>query len=90
MAPRIGYTVSRKVGGAVERNRVRRRLRELARQVLWPRANEGCDYVLIGRRAALQRPFARMAQDLARALDKLNGKRAHSGHRQGDGDKKGR
>jgi ribonuclease P protein component len=56
---RVGFTVSRKVGTAVERNRVRRRLREIVRRsaaLLRP----GYDYVVVGRRAALQEPFAKM------------------------------
>src|ERR1700730_4185436 len=61
---RIGFTVSRKVGNAVERNRARRRLREIARlsDRAWMRA--GHDYVLVGRRAALNVPFERLKQDL--------------------------
>jgi ribonuclease P protein component len=56
---RIGFTVSRKVGTAVERNRVRRRLREIVRQSA-ASMRPGHDYVLVGRRAALQEPFDRM------------------------------
>jgi ribonuclease P protein component len=68
---RVGFTVSRKVGNAVERNRVRRRLREIVR--LSPgRMRQGCDYVLIGRRAALAAPFDRMLHDLERALGRVH------------------
>ena len=73
---RIGYTVSRKVGGAVERNRVKRRLRELGRLVLSLQAEPGRDYVLIGRRGALHRPFGQMALDMEKALGKLGLRRA--------------
>ncbi len=67
---RIGFTVSRQVGNAVERNRVRRRLREMAR--LTPTAfAAGCDYVLIGRRTALTCPFDEMARELDGALRRL-------------------
>jgi ribonuclease P protein component len=71
---RVGFTVSKKVGNAVERNRVRRRLREVVR--LAPRApmQPGHDYVLIGRRAALEMPFERLADDFARALGRVHGK----------------
>ena len=51
--PRVGFTVSRKVGNAVERNRVRRRLREIVRLSDADRFRPGSDYVLIGRRAAV-------------------------------------
>ena len=73
---RVGFTVSKKVGKAVERNRVRRRLREIVRgaKPAWMRA--GHDYVLIGRRAALALPFARMSQDFEGALRRLHEGRA--------------
>ena len=68
---RFGFTVSKKVGNAVERSRVRRRLREIVRRhaALLPEA--GHDYVLIGRRAALQMPFERMIAELTGALTRL-------------------
>jgi ribonuclease P protein component len=66
---RVGFTVSRKVGTAVERNRVRRRLREMVR--LNAGLSGGHDYVLIGRRAALSLPFAEIIQDFARALRRV-------------------
>jgi ribonuclease P protein component len=63
---RVGFTVSRKVGTAVERNRVRRRLKEIVR--LSAGLCGGHDYVLIGRRAALSLPFQEISQDFKRAL----------------------
>jgi ribonuclease P protein component len=69
---RVGFTVSRKVGGAVERNRVRRRLREVVRLSLPSRIQPGHDYVLIGRRAALKLPFERMLQEFDRALGRAH------------------
>jgi len=69
---RVGFTVSKKVGGAVERNRVRRRLKEAVRLTAGEQMQRGTDYVLIGRRAALAYPFARLREDFARALDTLH------------------
>ena len=74
---RIGFTVSRKVGNAVERNRARRRLRAVARAVLPERARAGTDYVLIGRRATLERPYGALTGDLREALEGV-GKSAKS------------
>jgi ribonuclease P protein component len=68
---RVGFTVSKKVGGAVERNRVRRRLREVVRLSGADRLRTGHDYVLIGRRAALSLPFERMTKDFDGALRRL-------------------
>jgi ribonuclease P protein component len=67
----VGFTVSRKVGNSVERNRVRRRLREIARSVLPGQARPDLDYVLVGRQAALSRDFAAMRQELIEALKRL-------------------
>jgi ribonuclease P protein component len=68
---RVGFTVSRKVGNAVERNRVRRRLREVARQIIPGQALPDFDYVLVGRKAALSRDFATLRQELVDALKRL-------------------
>ena len=70
-AVRVGFTVSRKVGNAVIRNRVRRRLREIARQVIPGQARPDLDYVLVGRQGALERDFAVMRQELVEALKRL-------------------
>jgi len=72
---RLGFTVSKKVGNAVERNRVRRRLREIVRLSGPNRMQAGHDYVLIGRRAALNVPFARIAEDFQAALQRLQARR---------------
>lgn len=75
--PRVGFTVSRKVGTAVERNRVRRRLREIVRLSAAGRLHSGKDYVLIGRRAALELPFDRLCADFLGALARVHrGRRA--------------
>jgi len=68
---RVGFTVSRKVGNAVVRNRVRRRLREIARLVIPAHAQADLDYVLVGRQAALGREFATMQTELLQALKRL-------------------
>ena len=68
---RVGFTVS-KVGTAVERNRVRRRLRELVKRSGSPSLRPHCDYVLVGRRAALGRGFDTMLDDLKSALKRLD------------------
>ena len=67
---RVGFTVSKKVGNAVKRNRARRRLREAARQVMSAHANPGFDYVIIGRYATLGRRFDGLLTDLETALEK--------------------
>ena len=67
---RVGYTVTKKVGNAVVRNRTRRRLREAARLLLAGQALPGVDLVLIGRDATRGRPFGQLLDDLCRALGK--------------------
>jgi ribonuclease P protein component len=69
---RIGFTVSRKVGSAVERNRVRRRLREVVRLAAGHGTRPGHDYVLIGRRAALELPFERLVEHFQSALRRIH------------------
>lgn len=68
---RVGFTVSRKVGNAVVRNRVRRRLREVARLVIPAHARADLDYVLVGRQAAIGREFELLRQELLQALKRL-------------------
>jgi len=70
-AIRVGFTVSRKVGNAVVRNRVRRRLREAARLVIPGQARPDLDYVLVGRQAAIARDFGALRQELVEALKRL-------------------
>jgi len=69
---RVGFTVSRKNGTATERNRIRRRLRELVKLLDVISMRPHCDYVLVGRRAALNRDFATMLDDLRSALLRLD------------------
>ncbi len=65
---RFGYTVSKKVGGAVVRNRVRRRLRALTAALSPEQVQAGFDYVLIARSGAVARSFADLKADLDQAL----------------------
>jgi len=67
---RLGFTVTRKVGNAVIRNRTRRRLKEAARLLLRDQPLAGADLVLVGRAATRSREFAALQQDLRRALAK--------------------
>jgi ribonuclease P protein component len=68
---RVGFTVTKKNGTATERNRIRRRLRELVKRLDVISMRPHRDYVLVGRRAALTRDFAAMLDDLRSALDRL-------------------
>ena len=69
---RVGFTVSRQVGNAVERNRVRRRLREMVRLAPSAALRSGHDYVVIGRRAALDAAFTDMARQFDAALRRVH------------------
>ncbi|RTL53637.1 MAG: ribonuclease P protein component [Bradyrhizobiaceae bacterium] len=79
---RFGFTVTRKIGTATERNRIRRRLRELVKRLDVTSVRPHHDYVIIGRRAALDRGFAVMLDDLRSALRRLE--RQASGQRNSD------
>jgi|ERR1700754_1673542 ribonuclease P protein component len=68
---RVGFTVTKKVGTATERNRVRRRLRELVKRLDVTSMRPHHDYVIVGRRAALDRGFETMLNDLRSALGRL-------------------
>ncbi len=73
--PRVGFTASRRVGMAVERNRARRRLKEAVRRIMTDHAAPG-DYVVIARSAAIGRGFSDLLGDLETALRRLNAWRA--------------
>lgn len=66
--PRVGFTVTRKVGNAVVRNRLRRRLKEAVRVHAASALRPGHDYVVVGRDDALHAPFSRLADELTRRL----------------------
>ncbi len=63
----VGFTASRRIGDAVRRNRARRRLKEVARLHLPAHGLAGYDHVLVARKAALDRPFARIVADFVEA-----------------------
>lgn len=87
---RVGFTVSRKVGDAVRRNRARRRLRAVAGEVLPERGRPGYDYVLIGRGATVERPYAELVEDLKTALANVGRAGARRGRREAGAQRGGR
>jgi ribonuclease P protein component len=70
-AMRVGITVSKKVGNAVIRNRMKRRFRALAREVISAEGLPGADHVLIGRNGGIERPYAALKAELVKALAKV-------------------
>jgi ribonuclease P protein component len=67
---RLGFTVTKRVGNAVIRNRTRRRLKEAARLLLADRPVIGADLVLIGRDSTRKRNFIALQDDIRRALQR--------------------
>jgi len=86
---RVGFTCSKKVGNAVERNRVRRRLREVVRRSPRDLMRPGHDYVLIGRTTALKMPFGRLVEDFERALSRVHASGPNASRPNSDGPGKG-
>jgi ribonuclease P protein component len=70
--PRFGFTVTKQIGGAVERNRIKRRLRAAVSLLEAGKAVSNHDYVLIARAGALSRPFTDLQKDLERALQRVH------------------
>ena len=70
---RVGFTVTKKIGGAVVRNRMKRRFRALAREVIPLKGVPGADHVMIGRARGVERDFGLLRSELAGALDRLAG-----------------
>ena len=68
---RVGFTVTKKIGGAVVRNRMKRRFRALARDLLPTHGLPGADHVLIGRAGGIERDFAQLGDELVRACRKV-------------------
>ncbi|MBL4863655.1 MAG: ribonuclease P protein component [Rhodobiaceae bacterium] len=76
--PRIGFTVTKKVGKAHVRNRVKRRLRAAATEILPLGAKPGYDYVLIGRAGTITRAYCDLKTDLLTALSRVHSKKNHT------------
>ncbi len=72
LAPRLGFTCTKKLGNAVVRNRIRRRIKEAARLVMDGAARPGFDYVLIGRASAENRGFEALKKDIMSAIHKIH------------------
>ena len=68
---RVGITVTKKIGNAVVRNRMKRRFRALARETFPEHGIAGADHVLIGRSGGIERDYASLAAELKRALRKV-------------------
>lgn len=76
---RVGYTCSKKIGNAVVRNRAKRRLRALVREIMPDLGRAGWDYVLVGRpNATVSREFAALKQDLVEAIARVHAPKAPS------------
>ena len=74
LQPRVGFTVSKRVGNAVKRNRARRRLKSIASDVLPKEGFQSWDYVFIGRVVTLDRPYDLLLEDTRVALRKIHQK----------------
>ncbi|WP_045834539.1 ribonuclease P protein component [Hyphomicrobium sp. 99] len=70
--PRFGFTITKKIGNAVTRNRIRRRLKAAFAADLKQRHLGACDYVVVARHAALDRPFALLLGDVTHAMSALH------------------
>jgi len=68
---RAGFTATKRIGGAVERNRAKRRMREAARLLLPALASPGFDYVFVARGGVTSRPWLRLLDDVKSALLRL-------------------
>lgn len=71
-AMRVGFTVTKKIGNAVVRNRMKRRLRALVRDIFPDHGVGGADHVLIGRSGGVERDYAKLGDELRRALKKVS------------------
>ena len=69
---RVGFTVTKKIGNAVVRNRMKRRFRALAREIVPANGFPGSDHVMIGRSGGIERDFGLLRQDLTKALQRVS------------------
>ncbi|AVX05576.1 ribonuclease P [Maritalea myrionectae] len=79
LGPALGYTVTKRVGNAPQRNRIKRRLRALSKEFA-EKFDPNFNYVLIGRQEALHEPFNELKKNLARALEKIHVERSAASH----------
>jgi ribonuclease P protein component len=70
-AKRLGITVTKKIGSAVVRNRMKRRFRALAREIVTTQGQAGADHILIGRAGGIERNYSLLRAELAKALQKV-------------------
>lgn len=75
-SPMVGYTVTKKVGNSVVRNRIKRRLRAAVSTVFPKKARPSFDYVIIGKHGALTQSFTSVLKDLEQALDHVHKNRS--------------
>ena len=80
---RVGYTVTKKIGNAVVRNRIKRRMRAVVHQVMPLYARRAHDYVLIGKRAALNTNFETLVAELGSSLNRVHANSNKSGTKNG-------
>jgi ribonuclease P protein component len=81
--PRFGFTITKKIGNAVTRNRIRRRLKAAFAANTKDAALGACDYVIVARHAALDRPFDQLLGDVSRALAALHNVKSRQADRKG-------
>jgi|CXWK01.1.fsa_nt_gi ribonuclease P protein component len=80
---RFGFTITKKLGNAVRRNRIRRRLKAAVAALAGTHAAGGYDYVIVARNAAFDRPYADLVADLATALKRVHGEGGRKSRRSG-------